>query len=165
MKTEHGFTLVELMVTLAVAAILLTVGVPSMTNLIKNNRLTAATNAFVSSLNLARSEAVKQGRNAVLCVGDQNGCAAGNWAGGWTVLVDSDRNNSFDPAEVQRVSEPLSNTVTVTTASNSFQFDATGAVDNTGTFKLCDDRAGNLGRQLQIFTTGSVLLTTQVPCP
>ena len=165
MKTEHGFTLVELMVTLAVAAIVLTVGVPSMTNLIKNNRLTAATNAFVSSLNLARSEAVKQGRDATICVGDQNGCTAGNWTGGWAVLVDSDRSNSFDPVEVQRVFESLPNTVTITTAFNNFQFDATGAVNNTGTFKLCDDRAGNLGRQLQILTTGSVLLTTQVPCP
>ncbi|MGB5729503.1 MAG: GspH/FimT family pseudopilin, partial [Thiogranum sp.] len=67
MKTR-GFTLVELLSTLAVAGILLTVGVPSMQDLIRNNRLTAATNLFVSSLNIARSEAIKQGRNATVCV-------------------------------------------------------------------------------------------------
>lgn len=54
-----GFTLVELMVTLAVAAILLTVGVPSFRQLIISNRLTAAANDMVVAINVARSEAIK----------------------------------------------------------------------------------------------------------
>jgi len=68
MKKEHAFTFVELIVALAIAAILMTIGVPSMRDLIRNNRLVAATNTFVSTMNIARSEAIKQGRNATLCV-------------------------------------------------------------------------------------------------
>ena len=55
MKKENGFTLIELLTTLVIAAVLLTIGVPSMRDLIRNNRLIAATNTFVSSLNIARS--------------------------------------------------------------------------------------------------------------
>ena len=62
-----GVTLVELMVTIAVAAILLAVAVPGFRNLIVSNRLTATTNAFVAALNLARIEAVKRNARVTLC--------------------------------------------------------------------------------------------------
>jgi len=63
MKLGRGFTLLELMVTIAVLAILATVGVPSFRDLIQNNRVTTQTNELVSALSFARTEAVKRGRN------------------------------------------------------------------------------------------------------
>ncbi|WP_438438153.1 GspH/FimT family pseudopilin [Hydrogenophilus thermoluteolus] len=87
-----GVTLVELMVTIAVAAILLAVAVPGFRNLIVSNRLTATTNAFVAALNLARIEAVKRNARVTLCkTADPNAtapnCAASaTWSQGAIVL-------------------------------------------------------------------------------
>ena len=165
MKISRGFTLVELMVTLAVVAILLTVGVPSMTEFVKNNRLTATTNGFVSSLTLARSEAVKQGRNATLCVSsDQATCTGANWAQGWLVWVDLDSDGTLDAGETLRVAEALPQAVTFAGTQNSFQFTATGSVNNTDILTVCDDRAGETGRQLRILSTGGVSLNRQFGC-
>ena len=63
MKLGRGFTLLELMVAIAVLAILATVGVPSFRELIQNNRVVTQTNELVSALNFARTEAIKRGRN------------------------------------------------------------------------------------------------------
>ncbi|MGI9330354.1 MAG: GspH/FimT family pseudopilin, partial [Gammaproteobacteria bacterium] len=69
MKQRHqnGFTLIELMITLLVAAIILGVGVPNFQEFISNNRMAAATNDVISSLHLARSEAVKRRMNVTIC--------------------------------------------------------------------------------------------------
>ncbi len=172
MKKEHAFTLIELLVTMAIAAILLTVGVPSMRDLISNNRLSAATNTFVSSFHMARSEAIKQGRNATVCVSDDpaNPACTGqtNWQLGWIVWIDSNSNGVLDaPDEVLRVVEPLPNTINITlnAAQTSFQIDAQGSVNNPNTtLTLCDDRTGEIGRQLRIMATGGVSLNSQVAC-
>jgi type IV fimbrial biogenesis protein FimT len=57
-----GFTLLELMITIAIAGILVGVAIPSFTSIITSNRLTAYANELVTALNLARNEAVKRGR-------------------------------------------------------------------------------------------------------
>lgn len=170
MTKIRGFTLVELLVTLAIAAILFTVGIPNLQDLIRNNRLTAATNAFVSSLNIARSEAIKQGRNATVCVSDtaiQNSCSGTNWQKGWLVWVDSDQDGIFDyPAELIRTVQPLASSVQMTSVQNSFQIDAQGSVDNpNATLDVCDDRAGETGRRLRVMATGGISLNSQFGCP
>jgi type IV fimbrial biogenesis protein FimT len=62
-----GFTLIELMVGVAVLAIALGVGVPSMSEFIKNSRLAAHTNDLLTSLHLARTEAIKRNARVTLC--------------------------------------------------------------------------------------------------
>ena len=171
MTKLRGFTLIELMVTLAVAAILMTVGIPNLQDLIRNNRLTAATNAFVSSLNIARSEAIKQGRNATVCVSDtaiQNSCTGTNWQKGWLVWVDSDQDGNLDyPAEVIRTVQPLASSIQIVSVQNSFQIDAQGSVDNpNATLDVCDDRPAETGRQMRILATGGISLNGQYAgCP
>ena len=174
MKTERGFTFIELMVTLAIAAILLTTAVPSMRDLIRNNRLAGATNTFVSSLNVVRSEAVKQGRNATLCVSSNTTNPAptctgeNNWRLGWLAWVDSNINGALDsPGEIVRIVEPLPTTLTVTPtpAVSSFLIDSQGNANNPNTtLTLCDDRTGETGRQLRVMATGGVSLNSQFAC-
>jgi type IV fimbrial biogenesis protein FimT len=91
MKMEIGMTMIELLITIVVITILLALGVPSYQEFIKNNRVTAQTNDFVSAVQLARSEAVKRGVGAVLCAStDQATCDVtdGNWSSGWIVFSD-----------------------------------------------------------------------------
>lgn len=66
---DAGFTIIELLVTLAVAAIILTIAVPSFQGLIERSRLTTEANTLGSALQLARSEAVKRGEDVSLAAG------------------------------------------------------------------------------------------------
>lgn len=99
-----GFTLVELVVALAVAAVLLGVGVPSFTSAIQNSRIGTQYNQVTRAFFLARSEAVKSGEFVVVCArsapeseqcGDET-----DWANGWLVFVDVDSNVAA-PAKVE----------------------------------------------------------------
>lgn len=82
-----GFTLVELMVTLVVAAVVLGIAVPNFTGLVNSSRLTAQANELVTGVQLARSEAIRLNRQVRFC-GSQDGTnclAAGDWAQ-WIVV-------------------------------------------------------------------------------
>lgn len=86
-KSTSGFTLLELMITISVAGILMAMAIPSFSDMIRNNRLTSYTNEFVTSLNIARSEAVKRGQHVVV----RKIVAGAGWENGWQVFVDVDR--------------------------------------------------------------------------
>ncbi|WP_018233041.1 GspH/FimT family pseudopilin [Thioalkalivibrio thiocyanodenitrificans] len=87
MPREHGFTLIDLMVTLAVAAILVTVAVPGLTGLVAEQRVITTTNRFVTALHLTRSEAVRRGTRVTLCAStDGQTCSSpDDFSGGWLV--------------------------------------------------------------------------------
>lgn len=100
--TQSGFTLVELMITLIIAAIMVTVAVPSFTATIQNNRATSQINEFVSTLNLARTEAIKRGARVTVCKSpDASNCntSTTGWEQGWIVFVDSDADGAHDAGE------------------------------------------------------------------
>ncbi|WP_293367570.1 GspH/FimT family pseudopilin [Nevskia sp.] len=78
---SRGFTLIELMATIAVAAILIAIGVPSYQQFVAGQRVRAAVSALNYTLLFARSEAIK--RNADVVVAPAGNC----WQGGWTVSV------------------------------------------------------------------------------
>jgi len=91
MKKQRGFTLVELMMTLVIASIVMTLAVPSMRDLIQNNRITGQVNEMVTAFNLARMEAIRRGSPVSVCAStDQASCSgANNWATGWIVFTDT----------------------------------------------------------------------------
>ena len=126
----RGFTLIELMVTLAIAAVLMLVAIPSMTAYKRNAELTSATNTLLSAINSARGEAMKRGMNAMV-VPTGNGSS---WNTGWVVFVDKDRTQVYDAAADQTVLSqgPLPSYFNITgngTANTSapyIMFDASG---------------------------------------
>ncbi len=86
-----GFTLVELLVTLAVAAILLAAAAPDFSDLVSRNRRDATVYRLIGDLQFARSEAIKRGTRVSVCgarTDGAEGCGP-DWAGGWTVFVDT----------------------------------------------------------------------------
>ena len=108
MPGQRGFTLLELMLTLAIAAVVLVVGVPGMREFLWQSSLTTNINSLASSLNLARSEAVARGRTVSVCRSNNPtsatpSCttAAGSWTTGWVVFVnrDSDSPAAIDAGE------------------------------------------------------------------
>lgn len=90
----RGFTLIELMMTIGVLAILMAVAGPSFVEIIRNNRVATQTNDVVGALSLARNEAAKRGLPVTVCAAtaDQSACAGDateDWANGWLTFVDS----------------------------------------------------------------------------
>lgn len=88
---QRAFTLVEMMITIAVLAIVLGIGVPSMSAFIESNRLTSVTNDLLSSLQYARAEALRQRSRVTICQRAANSDACddnGNWANGWLIYLD-----------------------------------------------------------------------------
>lgn len=101
---ESGFTLLELMVTVAVVGIVAAIGYPSMTVIIGNNRLGAAANEMVATLQLVRLDAVRLNRTVTVCRSvDGVNCLAGAVWNRWITIADVDRDGAVD--DVLRVSD------------------------------------------------------------
>lgn len=179
---SNGFTLLELMVTIFVVAILISVGVPGFVRTIQTSRMASSTNDLVTSIHRARSEAVKRHVPVTLCASNNplSGAPACNVGGnmvGWVVFVDDadidgngqpDGNIVIDPGEVILEAHgalPAQLTVSSDAAFISFTsngFRRNGPLGAAATMILfCDDRgnvdqggSGSAARMLMIPVTG-----------
>lgn len=91
-----GFTLIELMVTLAILSLLIVVAVPSFSDLRRNSELSGVANNFISALNTARTEGMKRNMNSI--VAPVNG--DNDWSKGWLVFVDVDRSGIYSTGDL-----------------------------------------------------------------
>ena len=146
--SQRGFTLVELMMTLAIAAILLTSGVPSFTTMIKNNRIAVVTNEALGAFSYARTEAFKRGNNVHVAEVGANSS--------WVVWIDADNDDNWDQGEELRIWNNFPEGVSVTKLNNFIIFDSSGLANNVETVTICDDRSGEQGSQLDLLLSGSI---------
>lgn len=161
-KSQRGFTLIELFVTMLVALVLVGIGIPSFSTAIKNTRLSKSTNDLITCLHRARSEALKRGRHVRMCADDGN-CNSDNWENGWVLFVDENENGILDNdangnSETILIEERGQKKHTITfngNNSNTFGFDGRGKPlnSNIGTFSICDNRP-DAGKEVVISFTG-----------
>ena len=100
MKRESGFTLIELMFVLSVAAILLSVAIPALQMFTTNSKQTGAINEFVSSMHLARNTAITTNARVTMCASSNaTSCEAVSWDSGWILFRDANSNQTIDGTE------------------------------------------------------------------
>lgn len=127
-KNHHGFTLIEAIVTIAVAGILLSIAIPSFSKMIERNRISSATNEFMAAMMLTRSEAVTRTIPISICTSDDGASCSdtlNNYAKGWVIFSDCN----------------LDGLITTTVTSCDFDGDGTNDKDriikvNNGSKKL-----------------------------
>jgi type IV fimbrial biogenesis protein FimT len=170
-EATKGFTIIELMIVLVVAALLLTVGIPAFTSTVMNNQLTTQVNALVADINLARSEAVKRNVRVIMCRSANPGAAtpscggtAQTWTTGWLIFADdgNNTNNVYDSGTdiLIRTGQPALAGVAImtnATSNNNLEYNPDGSTNEgggTALFSVCDDRGTNYGKQVQVSPTG-----------
>jgi len=116
-----GFTMVEMLMTMAIAAILLTIGVPAYRYVTNSNRIAGELNGLLGDLQFARAEAIKEGQNVTVCV-SINGTNCANstaWQNGWIVFSDPTNVGVHDPGEtIWRVQSPFTSSDTFLASNN-----------------------------------------------
>ena len=131
---QRGFTLVELLVTLAVTVVLMALAAPTFRTLLLKRTVQAAADALVSDLRLARSEAIKRSATVSVC-SSADGAACSNgaaWRSGWIVFVDTDGDGNLDADDtVLRVQDAWNAVASIASANPAgdrrfFTFQATG---------------------------------------
>lgn len=182
-RAQSGFTLIEIFISVLVAAILLALAAPSFTEFTKNKRLTTQANEFVSSLALARSEALKRVSRVTVCRSSNGSTCAtsGGWQQGYIVFNDKNNNGQPNPntsnpdinEPIFKVVSPLTNGMTLNGSSNvsayisyvsSGQSKMLSGAFQSGTLLLCDDRgAGDHAKTISISVTGRVRVEPTAP--
>lgn len=137
MKAQHGVTLNELLITLAIMAVLLGLAIPSFSNLMRSMRLTTINNELVGALAYARSEAVKRQRAVIV-----KPATAFHWESGWTIESTPCASDcvlkAYDPLTRQYTLRGKLNTDDGVVSLDSLTFLPSGGIDNSGYLVLCD---------------------------
>ncbi len=155
-----GFTLVELLATLAILAILAGMAAPSLRELAARHRLATATNQFVASFQQARMHALSHQLPTELCPAAGGAACAGglDWSGGWLAWQDDDRNRRLDPGEpVLARFDPLPAGLIARSSIGrpQLRFRPDGSASGSNlTLTLCDTRLPGQGRAIVVNNGG-----------
>lgn len=149
-----GFTIVELMVALTIAAVLATLAVPAMLDAVLSARLSGYANTLLVSSHLARSEAIKRNAVVTLCASeDRATCSAGTWNRGWIILAGE---TVIQVQEASATGYRFSGTV------DRIDYQPTGVGATMATVTLCRSApsAGHLEKVVRVSATGRASVST-----
>ncbi|MFV2061031.1 MAG: GspH/FimT family pseudopilin [Gammaproteobacteria bacterium] len=161
-KFNSGFTMVELLVALAVSAIAVSLALPNFKNMVSNNRIVSQINNFNGAIALARSEAIKRGRGVTIIP-----INPANWANGWNIVLPSNANQILSHVDAFSGNTVLATNV----ATPVLQFSDDGRINtiNNIQFTLCNSVRVNIddkaGKALTVTPTGVTYLDSNFVCP
>lgn len=162
----HGLTLIELVVTIAILAIVIALAAPSFAAIVRDNRIATGTNLIFGALQTARSEAVRRGHRVTLCVSsdllncvDDEGDAVAGWGDGWLMFADRDGDQALDDGEeILQVGNPLRGlrVVAKSPVESRVSFAATGQPRQAGSIGVCGGVSAHTGRAIVISFAGRI---------
>src|SRR5438067_8307581 len=171
MMRHGGFSITELMVVVAIVAILLGIGAPSYRYITNSYRMSAEVNGLLGDLQYARAEAIRQGQYATACVSSDGVSCTGDtdWAKGWIVFSDPNNNQTVGPGGVLRVQGAFTGTTPdtfiadsgVTAITYNREGFATTAAGFAGTTLTLHDSTANSAWSRCLVITAVGLMTTQ----
>lgn len=174
-KHQAAFTLIELMVTLAVLAVVIGVAVPNFTSLIETNRVKTLAEDLASSINVARMEALKRGKRVSVCASTTGAACGGQWTDGWIIFVDG---AASDAAALPVITTPLTDilrvqqktgagaNIGVTNDKTFLRYTSTGMLGRTdnNTIAITVSSSGcksNVARKIDINLAGMVSVSPE----
>jgi type IV fimbrial biogenesis protein FimT len=156
-----GITIIELMITLTVIAILTAVAAPTFTSLIQDNRLVTQVNELQASLSFARSEAIRRNNYVTTCRSNDGTSCSGNWENGWIVFVNDNADSTVNGGEAVLLIHGAitsNNTITFNRARVTYTGNGIARGGSNGTFTLCDDRGPTSAKGIIVSNTGRARL-------
>ena len=159
MRAAKGFTLIELMITLSVLAIILSLAAPSFSTMLQDNRIGALSSELQGAIQLARAEAVKRRTNVIICRRNAAGTACENgtnWGAGWLIQqVSGDVIKVWDPATA----------IAITGPNAGVTFRSSGMTTAAGNFSVTvSSCTGTQYRTINVSATGTTRLE-KAGCP
>lgn len=161
----RGFTMIELMITISIVAILAAMAVPSVDGILLSSRLTSSANSFLASALLARSEAIKRNTVVRLCrSANRTSCAtSGSWEQGWIVFKDTNGNGVVETGdEVIHSEAALASGYSFTGDAYNLAFQPIGAGSTAATLTLCR-KTPTVGDQERVVTIKPTGVTRVLP--
>jgi len=158
-KRTSGFTLIELVIAMAVVAIGLAITIPTMRDFTNTNHQAEQINKLTRDFAFAKSEAVARGEPVIVA---RTGTTAGDWFDGWDIQVVSD-------GTVLRTTPSLTIpalTLLETSGANSVTFNASGSTSSAITIQLCDPNTDidNIDKEITVTVTGRIALDPRIDC-
>lgn len=163
MCKESGFTLIELMIAVALVAILLATAVPALDDFTNNSRQTGAINDFVSAMHLARNTAITTNSRVTMCpsAGGAN-CELTGWNSGWIVFRDANSNGNRDAGETIVTAAVSVDRLTIQSGEfpQFLMYRPNGramtvaVTGNSGEFSVCDDRGAEHAKVVLVDLSG-----------
>ena len=159
MRRQHcGFSLYELLVTLALAALLVSIGLPSFSSLLARSRQAVEINALFHAFHLARKQSIMRRKVVSLCPSrDGESCLAGkDWSSGWIMFENTDRDSPphVDPGEIIVRTHDVADSVRIFANRQGFTLRGTVKRATNGTFVICDTQNRAAAKGLIVSYTG-----------
>ena len=162
-RRQRGYTLVEVVVTITILAILTSIALPSFISTVRNNRIIAQTNELITAFALAKSEASKRGARVSLCGSDGAVCSGGTtWTNGWLVFSDINGDGSLDAGDELLNSFSTDPQTQITTDQVSITYRSAGDITSITNVRISTGGCSSAWqRQIAILASGRAAVSKQ----